>query len=167
MADQPIAYFITFRCYGTWLRGDSRGWTAVGDTVGMPFRESHPGLAGENRARMSGLPFKLNVVQAQCVETSIRETCVLLNWSLFAVNVRTNHVHTVVAAPVRPERVMLAFKSWATRALRQAELVATTSRVWSRHGSTVYLWTEADVESAYAYVVYGQDHEPPEHLAAP
>ncbi|MGH2633676.1 MAG: hypothetical protein ACRDG3_09730 [Tepidiformaceae bacterium] len=34
------------------------------------------------------------------------------------------------------------------------------AKVWSRHGSTVYLWTEPDVESAYNYVVFGQEKMP-------
>ncbi len=32
-------------------------------------------------------------------------------------------------------------------------------RVWSRHGSTRYLWKDADVEGACVYVVHGQGQE--------
>ena len=27
----PLAYLITFRCYGTWLHGDARGWVKWGE----------------------------------------------------------------------------------------------------------------------------------------
>ena len=30
-ADEPIAYFITWTTYGTWLPGDERGWSRKGD----------------------------------------------------------------------------------------------------------------------------------------
>ena len=29
--DEPLAYFITWTTYGTWLPGDSRGWWQRGD----------------------------------------------------------------------------------------------------------------------------------------
>src|SRR6185437_3218042 len=28
--DEPLAYFLTFRCNGTWLPGDSRGYFSIG-----------------------------------------------------------------------------------------------------------------------------------------
>jgi REP element-mobilizing transposase RayT len=106
---------------------------------------------------MVGSPFSLGSAEAQCVETSVRETCMARNWQLYAINVRTNHVHVVVSAPGLPEPLMRTLKAWATRALRRARLAAPDTRIWSRHGSTVYLWTERDIEGACTYVVYGQD----------
>ena len=50
-----------------------------------------------------------------------------------------------------------SLKRWATRKLRASALLPGDMRPWSRHGSTVYLWTESDVEGAYDYVVFGQD----------
>jgi len=52
-----------------------------------------------------------------------------------------------------------SLKRWATRKLRAAALLPGAVRPWSRHGSTVYLWTEGDVEGAHDYVVFGQDKE--------
>jgi REP element-mobilizing transposase RayT len=48
------------------------------------------------------------------VELAIRETSKIRQWSLWAVNVRTNHIHTVVFAEGGPERVLAAFKANAT-----------------------------------------------------
>ena len=48
------------------------------------------------------------------------------------------------------------FKAWSTRRLRDAGLLTRDTRVWTRHGSTPYLWSEADVEQASLYVVQGQ-----------
>ena len=41
MFDDPIAYFITWTCYGTYLPGDHRGWTRwhKGDQLPIPSLE--------------------------------------------------------------------------------------------------------------------------------
>ena len=55
----------------------------------------------------------------------------------------------------QPEAMMNAFKSWSTRGLQEeglVELVERGGRVWSRHGSTRYLWNHGAVEAACAYV---------------
>ena len=44
-------------------------------------------------------------------------------WRLHALTVRTNHVHAVVSADEAPEKVMTNFKIWATRRLREHELL--------------------------------------------
>jgi REP element-mobilizing transposase RayT len=77
---------------------------------------------------------------------------------LRAVNVRTNHVHSVVSALTNPESILNAFKAYSTRALRAVGLISLNIKPWSRHGSTVYLWKEKDVEKAVEYVTLGQDH---------
>ncbi|MEQ8849023.1 hypothetical protein, partial [Botrimarina sp.] len=76
-------------------------------------------------------------------------------------NVRTNHAHAVVAAAATPERVMNDFKSWATRRLRDSGLVDRSAKVWSRHGSTRYLWDKRAVEAACCYVAEGQGPDLP------
>jgi REP element-mobilizing transposase RayT len=40
-------------------------------------------------------------------------------FSLWAAHVRTNHVHVVVEADVRPEKIMNALKSYASRGLKR------------------------------------------------
>jgi hypothetical protein len=76
-----------------------------------------------------------------------------------AINVRTNHAHTVVSALNYPEPILEAFKSYATRALRATGSLAATVKPWARHGSTIYLWKERDVEKAVEYVLLGRDRE--------
>ncbi|MDQ1706916.1 MAG: hypothetical protein QOJ88_127 [Pyrinomonadaceae bacterium] len=56
---------------------------------------------------------------------------------------------------------MEAFKAYATRALRQAGLLASCVRPWARHGSTIYLWKERHVEQAVEYVVNDQGEDLP------
>ena len=86
------------------------------------------------------------------MRSAILETCAFRGWDLLAVNVRTNHVHAVVAGGQPPERILAALKSWATRALIGKGLVISGRRIWARHGSTRYLFKGGDVERAIEYV---------------
>ncbi len=47
---------------------------------------------------------------------------------------------------------MSSLKAWATRYLREACLVADGARVWTRHGSTRWLWNEDEVVAGARYV---------------
>jgi REP element-mobilizing transposase RayT len=96
------------------------------------------------------------------VEEAIREVCEFRGIGLAAVNVRTNHAHSVVRSSKPPEPLMNSFKSYATRRLREHGLVGLTRHVWARHGSTRYLWTEEHVQAAIEYVVNGQGGELPQ-----
>ena len=67
-----------------------------------------------------------------------------------------------------PEPILDSFKSYATRALRRTGLLNANVKPWARHGSTIYLWKERDVEKAVEYVLLGQDGElPPLDSALP
>ncbi len=72
------------------------------------------------------------------------------------MNVRTNHVHTVVSAQCKPEKILAALKANATRKLREAGCWKSNDSPWANRGSKKYLWTEEDVVSAVAYVEYDQ-----------
>mgnify|MGYP003694610209 CR=1 FL=1 len=56
---------------------------------------------------------------------------------------------------------MTSFKAYATRRLRENGLVGPTQKVWARHGSARYLWTEEHVSMAVDYVVKRQGGELP------
>jgi len=155
----PLAYLITFRCYGTWLHGDDRGSyrrssNTIGRVVQIPPR---PGLREAETAQLKHPSVQLNKKQRKLIEEAIREVCLHRRYVLYAVNARSNHVHSVVSASKAPEPILAAFKAYSTRALRRAGLDEKI-QPWSRHGSTVYLWKERHVDKAIEYVVLGQDH---------
>src|SRR5262245_34546389 len=91
----PLAYFISFRCYGTWLHGDERGSV---DRLHNIYRESmlqpDEKMQSEMRSRMKRDSVELSAKRREAVEQGIRETCGIRGWFLRAINVRTNHVHT-------------------------------------------------------------------------
>src|SRR5436305_948277 len=132
----PLAYLITFRCYGTWLHGDERG----------SFRRSSRVMSGVLRIPpMSRLktaesrqlkhhPVRLNKRQRQVVEQAVREVCLHRRYRLRAINVRSNHAHSIVSALSKPEPIREALKSYSTRALREAGLLPVSVKPWARHG---------------------------------
>ncbi len=100
--------------------------------------------------------FILDRKQRTVVDESIRKSCDVRGFRLLALNVRSNHVHVVVAAQEKPEKILTRFKRFSTRALRGKGLVGNNRKIWSRGGSRRYLWKRRYVDLAIDYVVYGQ-----------
>ena len=124
-----LAYFITFRTYGTWLQGDARGSTTrYRRTYDTPHVEPRPGLEAIHRARLASTDFLLDSDRREAVRAGIEHECRHYEWTLLALNVRTNHVHVVVGATLPPERVMTMLKSAGTRAMRAAGLMRADAR---------------------------------------
>lgn len=162
--DWPLAHFITFRTHGTWLHGDQRGSVDRhsrngfgADRIGLD-----PVFSVTMERNMNSEPFLLNSAQRAVAESSIRKVCAIRGYGLIAINVRTNHVHIVVSAGASPRTVMNAFKANATRELRGAGLATTEQAIWSRGGSTKYLWKSRSVEAAVEYTVNGQGPDLPD-----
>ncbi len=102
---------------------------------------------------MTQAPYELDIRRAHIVLESIKEVCRFRGWALIAAHVRCNHVHVVLDGEDAPEKMLNAFKSYASRALNDAGLDRPGRRRWSRHGSTRYLWHREQVEDAVAYVL--------------
>lgn len=90
------------------------------------------------------------------VAQAIKGVCTYRRYLLLAQNVRSNHAHAVVSASIKPEKIVNEFKSYATRALRQAGEFDADARIWSRGASTRYLWKPRHVSAAVEYVLYEQ-----------
>ena len=161
--DTPLAYFISFRTYGTWLHGDRRGSIdRFHNRYGDPYLPPNEAWKRHNRQQLKTAPLILGARQRSSVEQAIRETCKIRKWDLQAFNVRTNHVHTVVAANRRPELVLNAFKANATRQLREDRLWLHPFSPWADKGSKRRLWNERSVANAIDYVLYGQGDDLPD-----
>lgn len=153
----PLAYFITFRCYGTWLHGDTRG--SVDPQHNQPGEPLMPESQTLQRLRYNDLkhrPMTLGSGLRSVVDSTLRSVCNYKGWNLHALKVLCDHVHVVVNALSRPEPVMTCLKAWSTRRLRESGLIAKDARVWSRHGSTRYLWTCEAIEDASVYTLEAQ-----------
>ncbi|MGB7200699.1 MAG: transposase [Pyrinomonadaceae bacterium] len=163
-ADEPIAYFITFRTYGSWLHGDERGSVnRHHNRYGTSKIQPEPKWHEKNTKRLLSEPVVLNARQRACVKRAIKETCRVRRWSILALNIRTNHVHVVVTALGKPPGIVLnAFKANSTRLMRERNYWKSEKSPWVDKGSTRYLWNEKSVILACNYVTVGQGDDLPE-----
>jgi REP element-mobilizing transposase RayT len=162
--DIPLAYLITFRCYGTWLHGDERSSVdRFHNQYQSPYVSENKNLHSYKTALLKGNIINLNAEQRKSVEDAIREVCEFRNWILQAVNVRTNHVHLIVSiGTAKPERALNDFKSYSTRKMRQNNCWHLEYSPWSEKGSKRRLWNERSVELAIDYVINGQGDQLPD-----
>jgi REP element-mobilizing transposase RayT len=161
--DTPLAYFISFRTYGTWLHGDKRGSIdRFNNQYRSPYIPPNENWHRYNTRKLKRPPFTMNADQRTSVEAAIRDTSKRREWSLLAINVRTNHVHTVVTANRKTSLVLNAFKANATRQLREDKLWLHTFSPWADKGSKRKLWNERSVARAIDYVLYGQGDDLPD-----
>ncbi|MEO8496886.1 MAG: transposase [Planctomycetota bacterium] len=164
MNDDPIAYFITWTCYGTYLPGDERGWTKwhKGDQLPQPLLEDWC------RDHMAESAVLLDITQREIVNKVVREHCGIRGWKLHAVNCRSNHCHVVVTAvDYDGEQVRDQLKSWGKRRLKEhqrtleAEGRKPSGEVrehwWTRKGSVRKLFDEESLEAAIQYTNEAQD----------
>ena len=153
----PLGYLITFGAYGTWLHGDERGSVDRDhrryDTPTLPLSPRRNEI---ERNLLKQPPVRFNVPQWAAIDFSIRETCAIRKWELWALNVRTNHLHCVVTANCNPNTVLVALKANATRAMRDAGCWPNDPSPWARGGSKKYLWTEEELTNAIVYTVEDQ-----------
>jgi REP element-mobilizing transposase RayT len=161
---EPLAFFLSFRGYGTWLHGDERFSMdrKQFNTYGGDKMPSNIELQKKEYSNLKNEPFLFDGNRRMVIEKAIREVCKFRGYQLIALNIRTNHVHCVVKGAVAPELILNSFKSYATRHLRNELEISKEIRVWSRHGSTRYLWTDEQIEFAVDYVINGQGDELPD-----
>lgn len=162
--DIPLAYLVTFRCYGTWLHGDIRGSIdRFHNRYKSPYIEPNHRWHRHNAQVLESHGLILDARQRKSVERAIRETYEVRRWNLHTLNVRTNHVHVVVSiGSVRPERALTAFKANATRQLREDGYWRKDTTPWAEKGSKRCLWNERSVVQAIEYVLYGQGDKLPD-----
>ncbi len=159
VVSDPVGFLITWTCYGTWLFGDDRGSVdQEHNAYGTAFIPPDKRRLAALRRRMTHPRVRLTTEARQIVAETVRNHCERRGWELHAVNARSNHVHVVVGfSGVAPERMMGQWKAWSSRRLREQCLTAPDQPVWTRHGSTRYLWRTCDLEPAVAYVTECQD----------
>lgn len=146
--DDPLAFFLTWVTYGTWLPGDERGWIKRqrGWQSPDPMREYEAQISMTEDACL------LSQRQRDAVEGQIRETCAHRGWLLHAVSCRSNHVHVVVhASDTNPDKIRADLKAWTARRLQQFDMDRTNW--WAERGSIRYLYNQDGFEAAVAYVL--------------
>ncbi len=165
MMTEPLAYFLTWPTYGTWLPGDERGWVKRGHGHQLP----DPPRKLEAMARMTDDVCRLDENQRCLVEQTIADHCRIRVWRLHAVNCRSNHLHIVVTANRHPDDVREQFKAWTVRKLKQRQSedavrllapIRIREKWWAERGSKRYINDEESLQAVILYVRDAQDARP-------
>ena len=153
----PLAYFITFTCYGTRLHGSESGSVDRKHNIhGSPFLPPKLSWIGADEVHMKEKPYEMDPARRAIVLETIQTVCGHRGWRLLAAHVRSQHVHLVLVAEVNPEKVLNDLKAYASRAFNQGGLDNAVKKRWTRHGSMQYLWKQDEVGAAIHYVVREQ-----------
>ncbi|PKL48458.1 MAG: hypothetical protein CVV39_04310 [Planctomycetes bacterium HGW-Planctomycetes-1] len=151
----PLAYLITFTTYGTWLHGDKRGSVDRDhNEYGSDFLSEKKEFERQDCKLLKNDRVLLDENCRNIVLNAVLGQCDFRNWFAYAVHVRSNHIHIVVSASEKPEKIMSVLKSYSTRNLRA--LGVNKLKFWTTHGSTKYLWTKEKLDAAIQYVRDGQ-----------
>lgn len=154
----PLAVFFTFRTHGTWLHGDDRGSVDRNNNIyRTPPIPSSARWKKYNEALLKDPPVRLDADRRRSTEIGIRCLCDRRGFYLHAVNVRTNHVHSVINILGKdPDPVLSALKAYATRQMRADGCWTSETSPWAEKGSRRRLWNERSVWEACDYVVNRQ-----------
>ena len=154
-----LAYFITFSTYGTWLHGTQKGKGSVdrnNNQPGTPFVSPDANRLTRERATMTQPAYVLGETHRTVVRDAIIDLSTEKEWDLLALHVRTNHVHVVIRADREPGRLISDLKARASRDLNRAKLDPPNRKRWTRHGSTLHLFTHQQVNEKIRYTI---DHQ--------
>jgi len=157
---RALAYHITWTTYGAWLPGDKRGWCKKGHAG---IKEPDWRIEDVARSRLAEKVVILTDTQRKAIEDTIRAHCVIRDWHLHAVNVRTNHVHVVISANRDPDEIMNQFKAQCSRRLSDEGGLTTPvahkagrRRWFTEGGDKEEILDEAQLRNAIRYVLEGQ-----------
>ncbi|MEO9932234.1 hypothetical protein [Rhodopirellula bahusiensis] len=151
---EPLACFITFTVYGTFLQGDARWWRCRESGTRPP----QPLLQQWHRNRLNHEVVLLDPFQRQAVEVEAKRLAAFRDWKLWCVNARSNHVHVVVSAQgASGAKIRDQIKANCTRVLRQKWSVFVDRPVWTVGGDWKCIQTEDELEQVVVYVREAQD----------
>jgi len=156
MSDDPLAFFITWTVYGTFLQGDDRGWwkREFGAQCARPL------LANWHAKRLTLPVLLLTDEQRQCVNAEIERLSTVRRWRLWSTNARSNHVHVVVTANrYHGAKVRDQMKANATGALRRRWRAFQDRPIWTRGGDWKCINDEDELEQVILYVRDVQDRK--------
>lgn len=136
---------VTWTTYGTWLRGDRRGYVKDGRIL-----EGDERLVELCKRLQKGQSVKLGRREQEIVRRAILSESDRIGQHIEALAVCTNHLH-VAARPCDKsiERIVSMYKSVATRMLRP---VGRSGPIWTTGFDKRFCFTEAELARKIEYV---------------
>lgn len=154
MNDEPLAFFLTWTVYGTFLQGDERGWRKRSSDYLNP----QPYLRNWHVGRLNHPIILMNPDQRDAINSEISRLCEYREWRLWKANARSNHVHSVVTANGFAGNIVRdQLKANCTRVLREKWPEFRGRPVWTKNGDWQCINNEEDLEQVIRYVGEAQD----------
>ncbi|WDQ15290.1 transposase [Rhodopirellula sp. P2] len=154
MNSEPVAFFITFTVYGSFLQGDRRWWRSRTEGAKSP----QPRLEQWHRDRLKHDVLLLRPDQRDAIKEELTRLCDHCGWKLWRANPRSNHVHVVVTATgLAGRKVLNQIKANCTRVLRERWPVYIGRPVWTSGGDCEFIDQEDELERVVRYVDEAQD----------
>ena len=152
----PLAYLVTFACYGQRLHGDPRGSVdRFHNVIGGRYVSENPGRVAYLKSRMIQESYGLDAARRPIVLEAIVDCCQHREWGLLAAHVREDHVHAVIATD-NPKSVIIRVKANASWLLRERLSEPKGIRRWAEGGSCRRLKDRRATSAAIDYVVHKQ-----------
>ncbi|MEX1230369.1 MAG: hypothetical protein WEB58_09020 [Planctomycetaceae bacterium] len=160
--DDPVALFITWTTYGTWLPGDERGYVSnailpQGGSLPKQNQFDTPYVVGDahthGRARdlQKSPAVWLTAAEALVVANSLVRVATERGWMILRAAVMSNHVHTVVIdCPLDGPAVRRVLKGNTQADLSNS--VGENRRWWTRRGSDRRRCGERSIGETVRYV---------------
>ena len=149
--------FLSFNTYGTWLRGDSRGWRPRSGSSVRSGRSGTPvpGLENADRQRLRFAPYYMGQQARAEVMAGLQRLCSRQGWRILAIAVLSSHVHILVSVPVDQDarQALSAAKAMGTRVLRDSGLVNRGRPVWAGRVDVRAIDGEEAICATTAYVL--------------
>ena len=142
---KTIAYMLTWTTYGTWLQGDKRRYVEEGKI--LPANEA---LVNVCEKLLTKEPVKFDKEQRRIVEDAIQQKAIQFGQKIYALAVRSNHVHLLVGYIPKPiELVVQHYKSCAFMALTK---IGITGQIWTKGFNKRYCFDETTLHKKIEYI---------------
>ena len=142
---KTIAIMFTFTTYGTWLRGDIRGWVNKGTIY-----PADPGLVEMDIRKLKHKPYYFQKANFDRIAELIHHTANKFNVSIYALTIKKWHIHLVTSAlPCEIGRFVLSLKTSIRAGLGEK------GKIWSHKYDKRFCF---NLEDSHARIRYVQKH---------
>ncbi len=136
---------VTWTAYGSWLQGDRRKYVKDGQIL-----NPNPSLETKNKENMKYPKVSLNAPQKEIIEKAIIEESAGLNQKIYAIAVRSNHIHLVTDCNfISAASAVSHYKNAARLAVESNGFVG---RLWTKGFSVRYCFDEDQLNKVIQYV---------------
>jgi len=142
---KTLGYLLTWTTYGTWLQGDERGYVKNGKICG-----GNKNLMQTNKRSQLQKAIKLSKVQRQLMQEAIRKEAVLQGQHIYALSVKSTHIHIVARYTPQPIYKVVAYFKKAARLALKAN--GHNGKLWTRGFDKRFCFDQPSLEQRIEYV---------------